>query len=197
MNEKADEESLCPADNVGKRVPVLCNHSGGYCALARPIRVRCGGVWMKAKFTIPGNPTGKGRPRFRAFKQPFTDKIITQTYTDKKTAEYEECIRAEYRKQCRGIKFQDGEILDMRIVAYYAIPKSESQAVKTAKEAGVIRPTKTPDCDNVLKAVADALNKLAYKDDSQIVDCQVRKYYSHQPRVEVTILPAKKERKEL
>jgi Holliday junction resolvase RusA-like endonuclease len=64
-------------------------------------------------------------------------------------------------------------------------------------EAGVLRPKKTPDCDNVLKAIADALNKLAYSDDKNIVDCQIRKYYSHQPRVEITLLPANNERREI
>ena len=32
-----------------------------------------------------------------------------------------------------------------------------------------IRPTKRPDLDNIAKAVLDALNGLAYQDDSQIV----------------------------
>jgi len=152
---------------------------------------------MVAKFTVTGEPRGKGRPRFKAFWNPTTKKIIRQTYTDDATKAYEERVKWEYRRQCTGIRFKDGEMLDFRIVAYYSIPKSETHAMKTAMEVGFIRPTKTPDCDNVLKAIADALNKLAYKDDAQIVDCQIRKYYTHQPRVEVTILPAKNERKEL
>lgn len=54
--------------------------------------------------------------------------------------------------------------------------------------AGIIRPTKKPDMDNCIKVIADALNKLAYHDDTQIVDCQIRKFYSDDPRVEVRIL---------
>lgn len=41
------------------------------------------------------------------------------------------------------------------------------------------------------KIIADALNKIAYHDDTQIVDCQVRKFYSDDPRVEVRILDIK------
>ena len=52
---------------------------------------------------------------------------------------------------------------------------------------GNIRPTKKPDCDNVLKIVADSLNQIAYKDDSQIVETSVKKYYAEIPRVEVEI----------
>ena len=42
--------------------------------------------------------------------------------------------------------------------------------------------------DNVVKIIADSLNNLAYYDDTQIVDCQCRKFYSENPRVEVTII---------
>ena len=59
--------------------------------------------------------------------------------------------------------------------------------MKTQKLENIIRPIKKPDMDNVIKMVADALNQVAYKDDTQIVDCQVRKFYSEEPRVEVII----------
>ena len=45
--------------------------------------------------------------------------------------------------------------------------------------------------DNVVKIVADSLNQIAYRDDTQIVDCQCRKFYSDNPRVEVTIKEVK------
>lgn len=51
----------------------------------------------------------------------------------------------------------------------------------------VIRPTKKPDMDNIIKIIADALNGIAYYDDSQIVDTAVRKFYSDEPRVVVKI----------
>ena len=54
-----------------------------------------------------------------------------------------------------------------------------------------IKPTKKPDADNIAKAVCDALNGIAYKDDSQVVDLTVRKYYSKFPRVQVFISEAK------
>jgi len=152
---------------------------------------------MIARFTVTGEPRGKGRPRFRTFDILGKAKPVISTYTDSATKAYEERVKNEYRRQCRGIRFDDKAMLDMRIIAYYTIPKTETKGNKTAMEAGIIRPTKTPDCDNVLKAIADALNKLAYRDDAQITDCQIRKFYSHQPRVEITLLPAKNERREI
>ena len=51
-----------------------------------------------------------------------------------------------------------------------------------------VRPTKKPDSDNIIKIIADSLNKLAYHDDSQIVDVMFRKFYAEKPRVTVTII---------
>ena len=46
------------------------------------------------------------------------------------------------------------------------------------------------DMDNIIKIIADALNQIAYKDDSQIVDTTIQKYYSDNPRVIVMIKEA-------
>ncbi|MFL8231041.1 RusA family crossover junction endodeoxyribonuclease, partial [Clostridioides difficile] len=55
------------------------------------------------------------------------------------------------------------------------------------KVEGLIRPNKKPDLDNIIKSVADSLNGIAYKDDSQIVEVVSKKYYSDRPRVEVEL----------
>jgi Holliday junction resolvase RusA-like endonuclease len=78
-------------------------------------------------------------------------------------------------------------MLDLRVAAYYSIPVSASRKKKAAMESGEIRPTKKPDADNILKVVADALNKIAYHDDAQVVDARVQKSYSRDPRLEVSI----------
>lgn len=140
---------------------------------------------MKAKFTVLGEPKGKGRPRF----VPQTGRAITP----KDTVQYENLVKLEYQTQCRDpdtnelIRFPDGAMLDLRIIAYYGIQASKSKKAKEQMKSGLIRPTKKPDMDNVVKAIADSLNNIAYHDDTQIVDCQIRKFYSEQPRVEVSI----------
>ncbi|MEI3450518.1 MAG: RusA family crossover junction endodeoxyribonuclease [Blautia massiliensis (ex Durand et al. 2017)] len=53
--------------------------------------------------------------------------------------------------------------------------------------ANEIIPTKKPDMDNVVKIIADSLNQVAYRDDTQIEDCQCRKFYSETLRVEAII----------
>jgi Holliday junction resolvase RusA-like endonuclease len=52
---------------------------------------------------------------------------------------------------------------------------------------GTIKPVKKPDLDNIAKICLDALNKLAFDDDSQIVALRVEKHYSEEPRVEIEI----------
>lgn len=139
---------------------------------------------MKIKFTVLGEPQGKGRPRFANVK----GRVITRT--PDATVLYENLIATEYRGQVGSTKFPDNEILDLRVMAYFTIPASASKKKQKQMEDGEIRPAKKPDMDNIIKVVADSLNQIAYRDDVQIVDCQLRKYYSRQPRIEVTILTA-------
>lgn len=130
-------------------------------------------------FTVPGEPQGKGRPRFA--------RQSGRTYTPAKTAAYENLVKLEYEKAAKGKRFPDGHALGMRVEMYYSIPKSVSKIMREHMMLGRIKPTKKPDCDNCLKAIADALNHIAYRDDALIVKAEVEKYYSDRPRVDVSI----------
>lgn len=134
---------------------------------------------MEVRFTILGEPKGKGRPRFC--------RNTGHAITPKDTVNYETLVRMEYGVAYSDFKFPDDAMLDMRIKAFYSIPKSASKKKRASMLANEIRPTKKPDMDNVVKIIADSLNQVAYRDDTQIVDCQCRKFYSENPRVEVMI----------
>lgn len=140
---------------------------------------------MKVKFTVLGEPQGKGRPRFTKVGQ------YVKTYTPDKTVSYENLVKLEYRRQCKDYMFEKGRPVDIRILAYYPIPKSASKKKQAMMIANELRPMKKPDTDNVVKVILDSLNQIAYHDDVQAVDCQVRKFYSENPRVVVTIEDAK------
>ena len=143
---------------------------------------------MKVNFTIDGEAKGKERPRFATKNgKPFTPE---------QTKIYENWIKLLYRST---VKHYFAGNVKMSITCYYGITKKDSEAieknnVKTkafqeakAKLDGIIRPTKKPDLDNVIKAIADSLNGIAYKDDAQVVEVVSKKFYSDRPRVEVTI----------
>lgn len=132
------------------------------------------------RFTIPGEPQGKGRPRV------VRNGAFTRTYTPEKTASYENLVKLEFQRQCSGLYIGDRPV-SMKVVCFYGLASSDSKRKRQAKLDGAIRPTKKPDCDNVGKVVADSLNGIAYKDDAQIVSMTIDKYFAEIPRVEVTI----------
>ena len=136
---------------------------------------------MKVEFVIVGEPCGKGRPRFA------TVNGHAMAYTPKETANYENLVKVSYRMKYGLQRFGDTAPLLMYVKAYYSIPKSTSKKNRQLMLDRKIRPTKKPDWDNIGKIVADSLNGVAYRDDAQVVDAFVRKYYSDEPRVEVTI----------
>lgn len=135
---------------------------------------------MRANFCILGEPQGKGRPRFS------TVCGHVKPRTPEETVLYENLVKTEYRQQV-GVKFPDDAMLDVRIFAYYPIPKSASKRKRQAMLEKKIRPTKKPDWDNVGKVICDSLNGIAYRDDAQVVDSMVRKFYGEDPKVVVTI----------
>lgn len=132
------------------------------------------------KFTIPGEPCGKARPRVVRTGN------FTRAYTPKETVNYETLVKLEYQRQCGEAYISEGGI-HMNIVARFAIPNSASKRKAMAMADGAIRPTKKPDCDNIIKIVCDALNGIAYKDDAQIVSVSIEKKYAIMPSVEVTL----------
>lgn len=140
---------------------------------------------METKFVVLGNPQGKGRPRF-SVRRLKNGESYTNVRTPDQTVLYENQIKFEYGRQCGILRFPDEAQLLIRIDAFYEMPKSVSKKKKELMESGKIRPTKKPDWDNVGKVFCDALNGIAYRDDSQIVGALVRKFYG-MPRVEVTI----------
>ncbi|MDE6020294.1 MAG: RusA family crossover junction endodeoxyribonuclease [Ruminococcus sp.] len=136
---------------------------------------------MKAEFTIPGEPKGKGRPRFSKRGG------FVQTYTPKETKSYEELVAGEYIRQCGNIKSDCNACIHMEIAAYFCVPKSTSKANRLKMLMHLLFPLKKPDLDNIVKIIADALNGIAYHDDKQIIRIFAEKFYSDMPCVRVKI----------
>ena len=131
---------------------------------------------MEVSFTILGQPVAKARPRVCKWG----------TYTPQKTVNYETLVKLCYSEQVGDKGLLQGA-LRMTIVAYMSIPKRSSKANRLKMISGEIRPTPRPDLDNIQKIVSDALNEIAYKDDSYIVETFSGKWYSERPRLEVSI----------
>ena len=133
------------------------------------------GEAMGIAFEVPGEPRGKGRPRFSK----------GHAYTDSETRAYEDKIIAYYRQQLKGFKWPDNAVISVDVVAHLPIPQSATKAAVAGMQAQRILPTRKPDIDNILKAVLDALNGVAYKDDSRVVAVSARKIYSTTPKLTI------------
>ena len=135
---------------------------------------------IRRVFTVPGPPHGKERARVTARgKYP-------HAYTPEKTALYERLVGECYNFAHPGVERLTGPV-ELKITAFYPIPKSWSARLKQEALADMVLPTVKPDGSNVLKCVEDGLNGLAYEDDKQITMATVAKKYGAVPRVEVEI----------
>ncbi len=128
--------------------------------------------------TIPGTPIAKQR----------TGKTF---YTPKNTRNYEKHIAACFLEQCPNQKPLIGPVY-MGLTIMFAVPTSWSKK----RKAALIEPDRNwhitpPDMSNVLKAIEDGLNGLAYEDDKQIALLRMGKFYTlnGQARCVVDIQP--------
>ena len=134
--------------------------------------------------TLPGNPRGKGRPRFRIVKPKYKPQFVT-VYTDAETAKYERDL-AIVGRQAMGRSAPLDCALTVFVEAFMPIPESWSNKKRAAAAAGDIFCTTKPDMDNIVKLL-DALNKIVWNDDAQIVMMQSHKAYSEYPRLRVSV----------
>lgn len=135
---------------------------------------------MEIKFTVPGNPRGKQRPRICRIRGK------TITYTPKETTEYEKLVKASYTAVSKA-KFERNLPLEISILALYPVPKSVNKKLKSSMLKGGILPTKKPDSDNIIKIILDALNCVAYRDDAQICKVYFEKMYAEKPETKIII----------
>lgn len=123
---------------------------------------------------------GKGRPRFRN-----TGKYV-QAYTDEKTTNYENLVKLSFINAGGTKLVEKGQPIGIVIDAYKRIPSSYSKKATKQALQGVFRWTTKPDCDNIAKSILDALNEVAFDDDTQVVELIVRKHYGDDEKVVVS-----------
>lgn len=130
-------------------------------------------------FVVYGEPVAQGRPRATTIKGK------VRMYDPSKSRDYKDYVRLAAAQHAPERLIESA--IGLKVTIYRPIPKSFSKKKTEQAERGEIVPTTKPDADNYLKTVKDALNGVIWKDDSQIVDVQVRKRYSNKPRIEIEI----------
>lgn len=133
-------------------------------------------------FEVAGKPQGKQRAKVSTYGG------FARAYTPEQTVSYENRIIFSYKQALNGKQTPFWELpVSITIIAHHAIPKSFSKKKREAALNMDIRPQTKPDIDNVIKVVCDALNGVAYRDDTQVVRVIGEKMYSEQPKLEIMI----------
>ena len=121
---------------------------------------------------IPIEPVAKARPRGTMLKN---GKVVY--YTTSKTAHAENMIRDRAIES--GVYFEKGTPLEMYLTFVFRKPKSAPKHRKY--------PVVAPDDDNCEKLVRDALNKIMFYDDCQIVRTLTEKVYGDIPCIKIRL----------
>ena len=145
---------------------------------------------MRIEFTVPAVPVAQPRQRHAMIG----GHVRNYTPTKHPVNDFKATVRMAYqaeRQRCGNDELlhywtPDAE-MHVSIEAVFPRPKS-----KTKKRGTNPREWKRskPDWDNIGKSVCDALNGLAYNDDSQIVSASVTKMIAaadEQPHVSIVI----------
>lgn len=134
-------------------------------------------------FHIPGEPQGKGRARSFLMR----GRIVTTT--PPKTRSYEGIV-ASLAMDAMGDRPPFDGPVQIDLSAFFGVPQSWSRKKQAAALAGMMKPGKKPDLDNIAKAITDGMNGVVMRDDSLIVAARLSKRYGPQPMVVVTVKPA-------
>lgn len=130
------------------------------------------------RFEILGKPIAKKRPRFTRYGRPYSD---------------QKADKNRFILQCLDVfhdKTQMAGALEVEMIFIFERPKSHFGTGRNSmmlKKSSPFFHTKKPDIDNLEKFAADCLNKLAWKDDSQIIILKSMKLYGNVAKTKIKI----------
>lgn len=138
--------------------------------------------WRKVSFTIPATPVPSHRPRLCGYRVYVPGAAKNQSFFNR-----------HVRPKLNGLFITTPCKITVDI--YCQTPKSFSKVQQVLAEMGVIRPwVNTGDVDNFDKAVYDMMQPNEKRghvgimsNDCLIIESHSNKYYSRNPRYEVTI----------
>lgn len=133
------------------------------------------------EFEVIGAPVGKKRPKFSTLHG------YAQAIKRDEDVIYENLVKLSFQ-QGKSVTYDlFDKPIKMKIEAFFDIPKSFSSKKIIEATEGRIKPQKKPDADNIAKIICDALNNVAYKDDTQIIELTIVKKYAVEPKVKITL----------
>jgi Holliday junction resolvase RusA-like endonuclease len=136
------------------------------------------------EFEIPGRPTAWARTG----GNPGADGGGVRRFTPHKQRKAMQTVQRMFQAATANLNYSKlSGPLRLEVLCVYAIPVSWPKAQQRAARLGLVWKTSTPDWDNLGQLVSDALNHLAYGDDSQIVRAGVAKRYGYPERTVIRV----------
>lgn len=129
---------------------------------------------QEVTFEIHGKPWAKQRPRF--------SRKSGRTYTPAETVSFERTVG---QIALQHFPTPIAGPVRLTILATFQPPPSWSK--KKTAELMHRAHTQKPDFDNLVKALCDALNRIAFEDDAQVYECTVRKVWGTSAKTVVTV----------
>ena len=124
---------------------------------------------MLGQMMIPGEPQGKGRPRFV--------RATGRAYTPSQTLQYEDRVATIAALVFEGKDLPLGPDVPVRldVEAVFSRPKRLYRRKDPEERIWACR--SRVDGDNILKALGDGLQRILFADDRQVVEASVSKQY--------------------
>lgn len=124
---------------------------------------------------VYGDPVAQGRPRARAFQ--VAGKTRVSVYDPNTSRDWKRTVQSQVIAARIGPPSENPLRVHLRF--FLRRPKSLAKRVR--------QHIKRPDCDNLAKAVKDAMKGITYLDDSQVVVLLVTKEYGPEPGVDIQV----------
>lgn len=132
-------------------------------------------------FEIMGKPVAQGRPR--AGKSFAGNTVLYDPAKSRDFKQYVSLVASQHAPK----KLITGPI-HLSVDVYRPTPKKyQTKPKQELIDQGLLLPITKPDIENYVKGVMDGITNVIWQDDSQIVNLNVRKFYSMTPRVVVHI----------
>ena len=133
-------------------------------------------------FSVEGQPVPMARPR------TVRNNGKVRTYNPEKSTNYKTAVKLKaIAKMKREMLTPTDKLVELDVSFYFKPPKSTPKyKLKQITDNAVLYPVHK-DIDNLVKSVMDAMNKVVYIDDKQVVQLKANKYYGMEERTEIKV----------
>lgn len=150
--------------------------------------------YMSIDLKILGIPQSKQSARFRIVKGKNGNNFVS-SYQKKSVKDTEKNIAFDVKSQLPKGYIPYNEAIGVKVLFVFPPLKSWSKKLMARLEAGekIYKEAKPDLTDNLMKGLFDAMNGIAFTDDSRICKVESEKIFGFVPRTEVMIYQLEKD----